>query len=89
MIKTEKKIGDKVRIWKSVIKNYPNSQKICSIESEELKGTIIKIHIDISKTDTHITYDILTDKGIFSRIENSTFLVDKRDRHFFKINNKI
>ena len=86
MIKTDKKVGDKVKIWKSWIRYYPNSKNICSVEYEELKGTVIKIHIDITKSEYNVKYDILTDKGIFSRIENSTLLIDKRDRHFYKAN---
>lgn len=86
MIKTNKKIGDKVKIWDSSIRYYPNSKNICSVEYKELNGTVIRIHVDVSKTDCDITYDILTDKGVFTRVENSTMLVDKRDRHFHKAN---
>jgi transketolase C-terminal domain/subunit len=89
MIKTNKKIGDKVKIWDSSFRYYGNSKNICSVEYQELNGTIIRIHVDVSKTDYDISYDILTDKGIFTRIDNTTILVDKRDRHFYKANKKI
>jgi hypothetical protein len=88
-IKTNKRIGDKVKIWKSWFRYYPNSTHICSVEYEELKGTVIRINVNVSKTDTDIEYVILTDKGLFTRVENSVFLVDKRDRYFFKANKLI
>lgn len=89
MIKTNKRIGDKVKIWKSWFRYYHNSKNICSVEYEELKGTVIKINAKVSKTDTDVEYVILTDKGLFTRVENSVFLVDKRDRHFYKANKLI
>jgi len=89
MIKTNKRIGDKVKIWKSWFRYYPNSKNICSVDYEELKGTVIKINAKVSKTDTDIEYVILTDKGLFTRVENSVFLVDKRDRHFYKANKSL
>jgi len=61
------KIGDKVKIYYNIFKYYPNSTSVYSIECMELNGTLLKI----SKKYGINTYEVLTDKGVLIRNDNT------------------